>query len=410
MESSLSWIDHDPRARERTLRIFFFFQETESRDEMGIGSVRDSFADQLFPGTSTIQTRLRYMLFVPWIYQKLENERAPKDGFATRAEDLERDLIQSLLDSDDQSGVFGRISGNKIKRLPSSVYWAGLRKWGILRTRYSQDEYHRRIGEIYKKRDALSSREKEMKTLDDDFDLDDYDTDSWHPWLPPPPKDFPEKADLSLTRAEAEFIRDRIQDVCGGSLLAFLSQNCAPADTTEAPWEHPDYDNFSCAHKKLLHHARLFSETMHAAALNYNVQLAKLLAERRQNDEFVSKHEEKFKDWLYRFPLDEINRWETDRLWELTSGRDYRITRRTRHFVESWIELVQRSPEELLENKRAKELVRDREISLKGPRSRFKNRRALEQWRGDSGTRRLVYRWHNVKVLLKDLHQGMTER
>ena len=41
------------------------FQEKESRDELGLGSVRDSFADQLFPGTSTIQTRLRYTLFVP---------------------------------------------------------------------------------------------------------------------------------------------------------------------------------------------------------------------------------------------------------------------------------------------------------------------------------------------------------
>ena len=84
MESSLSWIDHDPKARERTLRIFSFFQERESRDEMGIGSVRDSFADRLFPGTSTLQTRLRYMLFVPWIYRKLENEKVPQDSFALR--------------------------------------------------------------------------------------------------------------------------------------------------------------------------------------------------------------------------------------------------------------------------------------------------------------------------------------
>lgn len=405
MESSLSWIDHDPKARERTLRIFFFFQETESRDEMGIGSVRDSFADQLFPGTSTIQTRLRYMLFVPWIYRKLENEKVQEDSFATQADKLERDLIQPLLGSDDQAGVFGRTSGRGIKRLPSSVYWAGLRKWKILHTSYSQDEYHRRIGEIYKKRDALSSGKKEMEALGDDFDVDN-DAINWHPQLPPPPNDFPEKADFSLTRAEAEFIQDRIQDVCGGSLLAFLSQNCAPADTTEAPWEHPDYDNFSCAHKKLLHHARLFSETMHAAALNYNVQLA----ECRRDEERISNYKERFDVWLKKFPLEEVKSWRVDCLWELTKGHGYKITRRTQRFVKSWIELVQRSPRELLKNKRARELVRDREISLKGPRSRFKNRRAREQWSGDSGTRRLVYRWHNVKVLLKDLHQGMTKR
>ena len=67
MPSSLTWIDHDPTARERALRILSLFQEKESRDELGLGAIRASFADALFPGTSTIQTRLRYMLFVPWV-------------------------------------------------------------------------------------------------------------------------------------------------------------------------------------------------------------------------------------------------------------------------------------------------------------------------------------------------------
>ncbi len=75
MVSTLTWIDHDSRARERTLRILAQFQEKESRDELGIGTVRDSLADLLFPGTSTIQTRLRYMLFVPWIYRALEDKK-----------------------------------------------------------------------------------------------------------------------------------------------------------------------------------------------------------------------------------------------------------------------------------------------------------------------------------------------
>jgi len=59
MPSLLAWVDHDADARDRTLRILSLFQERESRDELGLGGVRDSFADQLFPGTSTIQTRLR---------------------------------------------------------------------------------------------------------------------------------------------------------------------------------------------------------------------------------------------------------------------------------------------------------------------------------------------------------------
>ena len=406
MESSLSWIDHDPEARERTLRILSFFQDRESRDEMGIGSVRDSFADQLFPGTSTIQTRLRYMLFVPWIYRKLEKERVPKEDFAFQADKLERNLIQPLLASDDQAGVFGRTSGKGIKRLPSSVYWAGLIRWGIFRAPYpcSQNEYHGRIEEIYRERDEAASRKKEMVALGDDFEMDSRVV-TWHPQIPPSPDGFPENADLDLTRAEAEFIQDRIQSVCGGSLLAFLSRNCAPADT-EAPWEHPDYGSFSDAHKELLHHARLFSETMHAAALNYNVQLAELLL----NEERVREHRERFDLWLENFPSEEVKSWRVERLWELTAGHGYKITPHTRRFVRSWIELVRKSPERLLGDRSARDLIENREKRLKGPRSRFTNHRVLEQWSGYSGIGRLVYRWPNVKVLLNDLYQGMVKR
>lgn len=75
MASALGWLDHDADAQAKTLDLLARFQQKESRDELGIGTIRDSFAEQLFPGTSTIQTRLRYMLFVPWMYQRLENKR-----------------------------------------------------------------------------------------------------------------------------------------------------------------------------------------------------------------------------------------------------------------------------------------------------------------------------------------------
>ncbi len=70
--SSLAWIDFDEAERQRAQRIMALFQERESRDELGLGAIRDSIADHLFPGTSTIQTRLRYMLFIPWLFRMLE--------------------------------------------------------------------------------------------------------------------------------------------------------------------------------------------------------------------------------------------------------------------------------------------------------------------------------------------------
>ena len=70
--SSLAWIDFDEAERQRVQRIMEFFKERDSRDELGLGPIRDSIADHLFPGSSTIQTRLRYMLFIPWLYRMLE--------------------------------------------------------------------------------------------------------------------------------------------------------------------------------------------------------------------------------------------------------------------------------------------------------------------------------------------------
>jgi len=144
MASSLTWIDHDAAARERSLRILSLFQEKE-RNELGLGGVRDSMADQLFPGTSTIQTRLRYMLIVPWIYRSLEEDGVRPEDFVARADRMERDLVRPLLASGDRSVVFGKTAGRGLTRLPSSVYWAGLGAWGIRLIDASQDQYHRHI-------------------------------------------------------------------------------------------------------------------------------------------------------------------------------------------------------------------------------------------------------------------------
>jgi hypothetical protein len=404
MPSLLAWVDHDAKARERTLRILALFRQKDSRDELGLGTVRDSFSDQLFPGTSTIQTRLRYMLFVPWIYRLLEERQAPAKTFASQAERLERELIQPLMDSDDQAGVFGRTAGKWIKRLPSSVYWAGLGVWGIRLTPFSQDEYHKRVEDAYLRRNKLKGLEKEAKARGDDLDVDErMAAVNWHPRLPAPPEDFPSKANFALSREEAEFIQDRIQAACPGSLLAFLALKCEPADTL-APWQHPDYGRFSEEHKELLDHARLFSEVMHGAALSYNVQLSKL----RNQEDLVSIHQRSFDNWAANLPLKEIGSWKLKRLWELTMGHGHAITPQTRFFIEQWVGHALRSPGNLLSKAEALELIERREIRLKGPRSRFKNQKALEQWGGASGVSRFNYRWPNVKSLLFDLRQAMS--
>lgn len=66
--SAFVWLDYSERERRKMLDVVDLFREHDTRDELGVGSVRDAFADMLFPDTSTIMTRARYFLPVPWAY------------------------------------------------------------------------------------------------------------------------------------------------------------------------------------------------------------------------------------------------------------------------------------------------------------------------------------------------------
>ena len=68
MSSFIAWLDASREDQRRMREIVNLFTQSESRDELGIGQVRDAFSDLLFPGTSTLHTRARYLLFVPWCF------------------------------------------------------------------------------------------------------------------------------------------------------------------------------------------------------------------------------------------------------------------------------------------------------------------------------------------------------
>jgi hypothetical protein len=120
VQPTLAWLDFNGAERERTQRVLALFEEQDTRDELGLGGIRDSFADHFFPGTSTIQTRLRYLFFIPWIYQDLERRRTPSREVAARARKLELDLTEPLLKAHGaDAGVFGRVARERLKRLPS---------------------------------------------------------------------------------------------------------------------------------------------------------------------------------------------------------------------------------------------------------------------------------------------------
>ncbi|MEI8083592.1 MAG: DUF6361 family protein, partial [Actinomycetes bacterium] len=73
--STFTWLDYDEAQAKRSAELIRSLSDPETIDSIGIGSIRDGMAGLLFPGTSTIQTRVRYFLLVPWAMQHVTARR-----------------------------------------------------------------------------------------------------------------------------------------------------------------------------------------------------------------------------------------------------------------------------------------------------------------------------------------------
>jgi hypothetical protein len=400
--ATLTWLDHDASDRDRMNRILALFRERDTRDELGVGVIRDLLADELFPGTSTIQTRLRYMLFVPWIYQQLEDEEWGSDGLAKEARKREVALVKALSESDDTDGVFGKRAGGDLKRLPSSVYWAGLGIWQIRRFEGSQEQYCSAIDSIS---DLRKSRHRLTETARRRGEGVEATTGSsaatWHSKLPAPPPDFPESASIGLTRDEAHFIQDQIVTSQPKSLLARLIM--LPLPDVDYPWHHPALGGFTDEHKSFLHHADMLSQAMYGAAILYNL----MLAEVRSGSSLAQARHDDAQEWLGSLDWTSLGDWSFDWVWPLAFKHQQIVSPNTLDFCKRWVALLMECRQSIMKDKRARDLIRVREMRLKGGRSRFTNPRALDQWSGSAGLFRMNYRWPTVTRFIRDLQEGL---
>jgi len=411
MPASLKWIDYDSGAHQRAQRILRLFSERETRDELGLGSVRDAIADWLFPGTSVIHTRLRYMLFVPWIYMDLERRATTTARVGDRAREVELELIDCLLNNcPDDQGIIGRDARKSLKTLPSAIYWAGMGALGLRLYPGTQSQYHRALDLIYGRRRSLRQRRTAATEEGDDVGgLWDVGAYTWHPGIPEPSRNFPRDADFVLAREEARFLQERIRQRHPRSLLAHLAIQPRRTEFAE-PWTHPDLADFTEAHRTMLFHGHNFSVTAYGAALLYNL----MLAEDRRDEALVQQYNEEIEEWAKKLKarLDELRGWagRIDQFWADITAQGHVVGARTRAFVESWLSLALEGREGVFENAAARHLVRSREIEKKRGNSRFTNPRMLEQWSGRSGLVPMRYRWQIVQSYIGDLAAALTQR
>lgn len=149
MVSNIGWIDFSAGHRQKVMQMMDLLKEKSAVDELGIGVIRDRLADHFFPGTSTIQTRAKYFLLVPWIIQDvLQDRHVSSTNFIPKMHELEYHFIDVFKKNEDTDGIIGKESGRKLKRKPSEVYWTGFRKYHISPLKGSLADYARNIDQL----------------------------------------------------------------------------------------------------------------------------------------------------------------------------------------------------------------------------------------------------------------------
>lgn len=414
--STFSWLDHDAEQARRSAELIRALSEPETVDSLGLGTVRDGFAGIFFPGTSTIQTRVRYALLVPWAMQ-LAAARNPRDRahYDRLLRDLEARTIQALLEGNPtgELGIIGRNRGAATKRLASSVYWSALAEWGIrVAPELTMSAYRESV---------LSQRTRE-RVGDESGESAVYRV--WDE-LPTTPEDFPE-APLSIlpSAEEGDYLLSRMGSTSAGGLHVGSVANLGPSllsvvardpllGDASAPWDLVESGGLTPYLRDCLHHAEAFSLVMQGARLRY-VQLL-FEAQRRaalpesEGAEALEALADRWREQMAA-AAGRVATWaaELDHMYVLLNRAGIAVGKPTRDFIKAWVSSAVANPETAMRSSVTSALIRDREVALKSPNARLANESSLRGWDGAIfGERRLDYRWSVAQNMVNDCRLGI---
>lgn len=378
------------------LEVVDLFKEEGTVDELGIGSIRDAFADSLFPGTSVLQTRLRYILFIPWLMQHATQGNRSAAEMSASFRNSEFYLINALKAGGEKLGVIGNTAQGKLKRLPSSMYWAAMGTWGVRNGDLSPEAFFRRQYE-YRRLASRTAKadDPESRELPPLGDLD--------PHLPQPPSGWLGGVNFTLTSDEEQYLSDAIAASNPNSMFAWLIRN-EPPDLPNYVWELKNLDAAPDQLRDLVDHARRFHSAIYGAAVLYNL----LLALKKEDDDLISEYEAELSNWRDELQVTAcLDDWSRTDWWATVRRCNPRVRPATVTFVNAWIDLAD-SDVDVAHDAAAAKLVSARERQIKGGRARLANQAALDRWSGRSGLSRLDYRWSVARRHLTDLYAART--
>ena len=230
----LGWIDFSKSERNKVLSVLDLLSEAGTLDELGIAPIRDGFANLFFPGTSTIQTRAKYFLIVPYTLKDMEHASETNPNRMLRSiDDAEKQCAERFLaNGEDTDGVIGGRSlgqGKWVKRTPADIYWAGLRNYGIFTGgTLSLTEYVRVVCALKNQKSTLAKmgnrNDQAEENEKDDKDAGDlFHRQFWS--IPTYQEGWMEHLDIKLSQEEGAFLKKQIISSYPDSMMAFILKN-----------------------------------------------------------------------------------------------------------------------------------------------------------------------------------------
>ena len=402
----IGYITFNSEERQRVMKVLQMVRDQNAIDELGLGRIRDAFANEMFPGMSTLQRRAKYFAVLPSLYHEATkmNYRNPQEvrkqiiHWEIRLTEM---LINGCGISDEKmTGITGsstleaakRDETKYVKYDPTYIYQNGMRLYGMIRGNVSleklifdQSELRKKHPERYTDLDTATDTEEQLgikqvfATCGESYDFE-----------------HGEKLPLQLTYKEAVFLKNHIETSHDSkdSLLAYLLKNDIDVEPYFADFEKTKsiVNNLPRHFQEQYHLALHFSNWAKYMHLRYRY----LFALGNQNNE-------------------DAKRWEEQMvlLREDNGILDKRQMYHVLQHVDSLVleptvkQFCMEAANLLSENKHAEldELIKKREKCIKGNRHKIDNPKYINYSMSEPST--MSFRWNEIVYqVITDIRNG----
>lgn len=400
----LGWVDYSREERETIKELLKVLGESGSLDELGVGIVRDSISDLLYPGTSVLHTRAKYYILIPELFNK-----AMKSGLTTGAKvrnliNTDQDRIARALRCavDEETGtkaagIIGGRSNRGVKMKPTRIYWNALRTTEILcnRDMSFDDACSAVAGYNSKIQNIVIKYEGE----DDGGDADDAVAGNFALFNAPCKEsieDYLDNPTLHLRRDEADYLRSQFLHV--PVMKNTLMEYCLKTKTSfegEALDDIPTDDMPEVLRHNLVL-ATEFANFIYGAYIVYNMMFFENGGENATTD-VKDRLEEKYKNWKKNTP----GLPHRDEILKLVKNHEHYKTA-IRDFLTKFESAVKANPSDICSDEE-KRIIRQREQACKSVKAKIGKDYPFQEIQ----TTPMNYRHGTGQTIISDILKGM---